>query len=169
MIRARGVAWFAVCLVVACGGVEQRTASIDEPLRELPDARALELISTTLARLHIENSRNWDIDVSARRPLRVDIRLDGTDFGVEYVTEQDRVDMGADVIPEPDPEGQLRIMRGTHADSHAQVLVLDATSYEYDEHLEHVQGGAVGIRDAEGRLARDVEDFVAYARGQDLN
>ena len=169
MIVLRGLTCVLLLALASCGASTVPRADVEESLRELPDARALELIGTTLSRLHVQNSRNWEIDVSARRPLRVDVRLDGSDFGVEYVTEQDRVEMGPEIIPEPDPDGQLRIMRGTHADSHAQVLVLDAQTYEYDEQIEHVQEGAVGIRDAEGRLARDVEDFVAYARGQGLN
>lgn len=164
----------AICIVLlmswlaACGGTQIEASVADEPPRELADARALEIIEEVLVRNHEPASRGWDVDVNASRALSVDVRINASEFGIEYVTTQDRADMG-EVIPEADPDGQLRIMRGARADSHAQILVLDSKSYLYDDHIEHVQQGAAGIRDAEGRLARDVEDFVAYARGQGLN
>ncbi|MBK8168995.1 MAG: hypothetical protein IPK60_01470 [Sandaracinaceae bacterium] len=157
------------CAVLnACGSAPAQTGISIAPPRELAEARALQIISDELTHLSVPNSRDWDIDVNAARALRVDVHVDGSDFGIEYVTAQDRSDMG-DIIPDPDPDGQLRIMRGSRADGHAQVLVLDSQSYLYDEHIENVQEGALGMRDAEGRLTRDVEDFIAYARGQGLN
>jgi hypothetical protein len=55
---------------------------------------------------------------------------------------------------------------GRHEERPAQVLVLDHRSYRYDPNRKRVQRGAIGIREAESRIRRDVRDYLEYVRGQ---
>lgn len=134
-------------------------------LQVISEADAIQIISDTLKQAGIQAKSGWNVDISAEEPLHVDVRLNDTEFGIEWVSAQDRLDYG-NAIPEPDPNGQLRILSGANHDAQAQVLVLDFRTYRYDPDPEHDRNGATSALDAESRLKRDVKDFIEYVRGQ---
>lgn len=152
-----------VTLMAGCGGGahQVRETETDQLLAE---ARAIELIASTLDEAGIGATGGWRVNIGAPQPLEVDVRLAGGHYGIEYVTAQDRIDYGTS-IPQPDNE-TLRILPGTGDDSAVQILILDERAFRFDPHLEHVQAGESSATDIEGRLARDVRDYIAYVRGQ---
>ncbi|MFW6066759.1 MAG: hypothetical protein ACOC97_00355 [Myxococcota bacterium] len=160
--------WIPLVLlaVSACGGAgpPPREAT-DASLRIISEADAVGIISDTIRATGAELESGWEVDIAAEEPLQVDIRLEGTNYGVEWVSSQDRLDYGT-AIPDPDPDGQLRILPGAGEDEEAQILVLDFRTYRYDPDPERVRGGAPGAREVESRLRRDVRDFLEYVRGQ---
>ena len=161
-------AWvgLAICsALVACGGQSLPRGPRESELRGIADSRALEMITEVLREAGIGTATGWQIDVGGSAPFAADVRLANTDFGIEWVTAQDRAEHGT-LIPEADPNGQLRILPGAGEDARCQVLVLDHRNYRWDPDLERVERGSVGVREAEGRLRRDVQDFVEYVRGQ---
>jgi len=153
----------ALLLVASCGAPAVRR-SADEPAEDLGETRALEVITATLNGLDVRSSTGWEVDIGGEERLRVDLHLGNGDFGIEYVTGQDRADDAA--LPPPPRTRELQILPGNGDDARAQLLLLDERSYGFDPHVEHVQEGQTSARDAEGRLARDVTDFVQYVRGQ---
>jgi hypothetical protein len=107
----------------------------------------------------------WPVVLGGREPISVDARIGATSFGLEFVDPQDRTDH-ADVFPEPRADGQLLLIEGRGQDDSARVLVLDHRSYRYDSDLDRVQRGAIGIREAEARLRRDLRDFLEHVRAE---
>ena len=134
-------------------------------VRTLDEGRALELIAQVLAEEAVERGPAWSVQVAPETALDVDVRLAASSFGIEWVSAQDRADLG-DALPQPAPDGQLRIVPGTGGDAGAQVLLLEHSVYEFVNEREHVQSGAPGARETEVRLHRDVRDFLQYVRGQ---
>jgi hypothetical protein len=133
--------------------------------RSLSESRAMELVREVLNESGIVYERRWDVEVGQGASLPVDVRFSGSDFGIEWVSPQDRIDHG-DSIPGPDADGQLRILPGVGANNGAQILVLDHESYRYDPHRQNVDRGATGVREVESRVRRDLRDFLEYVRGQ---
>ena len=107
----------------------------------------------------------WSVEIAPETSLDVDVRLDSSSYGIEWVSAQDRADLG-DLLPEPASDGQLRIVAGMGEDASAQILILDHTAYRFTLEREQVQRGAPGARETEERLRRDVVDFLQYVRGQ---
>jgi hypothetical protein len=153
-------------LAAGCGGVQTPERVSEADMRSIVEARAIELIEQTLAEGRIERGQAMTIDLGrGEERFEVDVRLGNGSYGIEFVTSQDRSDWG-DAIPPQDPEGQLRIMPGLGDDANVQVLVLDHRQYRFDPDLERVQRGSTGVREAEGRLQRDVRDYIEYVRAQ---
>jgi hypothetical protein len=163
MIPAVGAGLCALSLGASCGAAPPpRTA--DEPEVQLGETRALEVIEATLRERGVLYTPGWDLDVGGELRFNVDLHLGTGDFGIEYVTAQDRAD--EPTLPPPPRTRELQILPGAGDDSRAQILLLDERAYTFDPHAEHVQAGATSAQDAEGKLARDVSDFVEYVHGQ---
>lgn len=161
--------WIALiaCLgPVACAGSQPPAEEPTEgELRIISEADAVGIIGETVRGRGATPETGWEVDIAVEDPILVDIRIGGTLYGIEWVSAQDRRAYG-DALPDPDPNGQLRILPGAGDDAQAQVLVLDFRSYRYDPDADRVRHGAPGSREAESRLRRDVRDFLEYVRGQ---
>ena len=164
---SRCCAWCCLLLLAlpACG--PRATPGPSEPpeLLAVSEARALEIIGEVLAEASVARGPSFSIAIGPRAELEVDVRLASSRFGIEWISPQDRADLGA-AVPEPASGGQLRIVPGHGEDASAQVLALEHTSYRYANDREAVQSGVPGALEAEGRLRRDVRDFLEYVRGQ---
>lgn len=150
---------------IACGPPPRVRHASDADLRDISETRAGEIITEVVGEVGTTVQQGWPIDAGEGAPFRVDFQVASSDFGIEWVSPQDRVDHGT-TIPEPDAQGQLRIMSGAGNDAGKQVVVLDHRNYRYDPDIARVQAGAFGSREAEGRLRRDVRDFLDYVHGQ---
>lgn len=155
--------------IAGCGPTSSHAenAGPSEPanVRTLDENRALALIGEVLQEESVALGAVWSIDIGQTEPLAVDLRLASSNYGIEWMSPQDRADFG-EAIPEPDPGGQLRIVPGGGADDGAQILILDHSSYEFANEREHVERGVPAARESEERLRRDVRDFLHYVRGQ---
>lgn len=170
--RSRSRSVVAVVLLlglvpVGCGPTSTRNAGPSTPaeLRTLDEDRALVLIAEVLADEGVARGPLWTVPLAQGLELSVDVRLAQSSFGIEWVSPQDRADLG-DAVPRPATDGQLRIAPGDGDASDAQILILDHSTYEFANEREHVQRGVPGAREAEVRLHRDVRDFLQYVRGQ---
>ena len=150
---------------VACGPPPHPERATDADLREITETQAGEIIAEVGRQSSVVISSGWRVNIGTTEPFEVDFRLGETAFGVEWVTPQDRADFG-NHLPEPDPNGQLKIVPGRGADGAVQILVLEATTYRYDPDADRVQQGSFGMREAEGNIQRDVRDYFQYVRDQ---
>lgn len=160
-------AWLALlpfALALGCGSAPPAPAAPPE-LRTLGESRALEIVSEVLSDEGVALGPAWTVRIARDTEIEIDARLARTNFGIEWVSLQDRTDLG-DALPRPADNGQLRILPGIESDASVQVLVLEASAYSYTNEREHVQRGVPGAAEAEGRLRRDVRDFLEYVRGQ---
>ena len=150
-----------IALLLACGGPPAASART-EALRILPEDHALSIVREALRDAGATASPTYAVDVG-EEALEVDVALDASPFGIEWVSAYDRSRRSD--LPEPLQDGQLRILPGIGADADKQILILDERSYRFHPDREAVEGGAIGMAEAELRLRRDVSDFVTYARG----
>ena len=159
----------AVLLTAPACGASSRSSSDGSSSaqdRTLSETRALMLIGDVLAEQGVSRGALWVVPVGHGQELEVDIRLASSSFGIEWMSPQDREDLG-EAIPGPTDDGRLRIVPGFgegHTDD--QVLILEHTTYDFVNEREHVQAGRAGARETEERLRRDVIDFVHYVQGQ---
>ncbi len=162
-LLARRLLLLLSVVAVGCGGAPPGHVPPARP-HDLGEARALEVIAETLQHEGIAAGPGWEVDVGGAERMRVDVRLGGGTFGVEYVTRQDREDV-AELPPAPTTL-ELQILPGAGEDTRAQVLLLDERAYRFYPGVADAQDGRRSAHHAEGRLGRDVADFVAYVRGQ---
>jgi hypothetical protein len=106
----------------------------------------------------------WRVRLPERADFEVDLRLGDTRFGVEWVSPADRATLGAS-LPEPDPSGQLRVVRGEAASEPALILLLDDRSYRLAQR-DAAEPAGERERELEDRLRRDLHDFIDYAHSQ---
>lgn len=149
----------------ACGSAQRPRGPSADELRTIHEQRAFELIQEVLDEAGVRAEHEWQIDIGAPEPLDVDVRLGGTEFGIEWVSPQDREDY-REAIPPPDPEGLLRILPGAGDDAQAQILVMHERMYRYDPDRERVQRGSTGVHEVEARVRTYVRDYLEYVRGQ---
>ncbi|MFK7989331.1 MAG: hypothetical protein AB8I08_25155 [Sandaracinaceae bacterium] len=165
--------WLAVgaisglLLLPSCGPQSRatETAAGSAEVRTLSEGRALTLINEVFAEEGVPVTAGWTLTVGQDTALPVDLRVADSHYGLEWMSAQDRVDLG-DAIPGPTDNGQLRLVPGRDGEMDAQVWILEHTRYEYANEREHVQSGVSGAGDAEARLRQDARDFLHYVRGQ---
>jgi hypothetical protein len=155
----------AACASAATAAPAARAPNVPE-LHSLDETRALSLIDELLLEVE-QQPRNGGFRVALPRHggLDVDVRLGDSAFGIEWVSDRDRLAYG-DRLPPPDPDGQLRVLRAD--DSQGQqvlILVLDHESYRFASDARSAP--EVGDEhDAEQRLRRDLLAFVEYTKSQ---
>ncbi|MFT5357919.1 MAG: hypothetical protein ACI9KE_005156 [Polyangiales bacterium] len=150
---------FALLSITAssgCGATQTPSDNGESGLRSLPESRALEVVREAAADSGVNVGEGFSADL-AGGAIDVDFRL-GTNFGVEWVSAQDRAN--DPTLPEPPTGGQLRIIAEPGG---AQILILESASYRYDPRRARVQAGATSAADVEARLRRDLRDFFVYA------
>jgi len=149
--------------VPGCGASSRSSeSSASAQSRTLSETRALVIIAETLSDHAIPRGSMWQITLPGGEALDVDVRLAQSQFGIEWMSPQDRSDLG-EAVPGPTEDGRLRIVPGRGEE---QVLVLEHSSYDFVNEREHVQAGRAGARETEERLRRDVVDFIHYVQGQ---
>lgn len=130
----------------------------------LTEEQALLVIQEALVHEGARVEPNWPLKVGEQAELTADLRVGKEAFGIEWVSDEDRMTYAA-VLPQSTPQGPLRIITGVSRDQRtAQILVLDANAYEYEANPQLVQRGAPSITEAEERVRRDVAEFLEYAR-----
>ena len=153
----------AALLLSGCGAAPP-VACVPDAYEELPESHALAVIQEELRAIAVDTSPNWTIS-AGRTQAGIDLRLRGSAFGIEWVSAADRRS-APELWPEPAPGGNLTLLPGAGRDARAQVLVIDHGAFRFDRDRERVQHGCVGLTEVEGRLRREVRDFVHYARTQ---
>lgn len=156
-----------VASIAGCGASSRsRDSTAEAQNRTLDETRALLLIEEVLMENGVSRNHAWAVPIHHGVELEVDVRLAQSRFGIEWMSPQDRADLG-EQVPGPTATGNLRIVPGFgegHDD--IQILILEHSTYDFVNEREHVQGGRAGARETEERLRRDVLDFIHYVQGQ---
>jgi hypothetical protein len=150
--------------LVASGvlGCEPEPPKVPNPTRTLDERRAIEIIRTAVQAEGMAPApgRDETLPVSGK-PIHIDVGIDGKKFGIVYVSDDDQVSLGKDV-GEPNKKGEKLNTGYAGADNKVHFVLLYQTNYRYDDLVG--QGHEQTTITAEGELARDVRDFVTYAR-----
>jgi len=148
--------------LAACGSPEPRTAN---PTRPLDERRAIEIILAAFADERDRPIPGRVVRLSQGQDLEVDVGAQGKKYGVAYVTTNERQRLG-NVLPQREPSmgDALQLVSGLGDDYDARVLVLQDTSYLYDDHIgeQHRETTVT----AELKLRRDVRDFLVRAHSE---
>jgi hypothetical protein len=161
---SRGRLWagLGAFALVACSSPEPRTAN---PTRPLDERRAIEIILAAFADERDHPVPGRIVRLSQGSELEIDVGSQGKKYGVAYVTTNERVKLGANLpAREPSMGDALQLVSGLGEDSDARVLVLQDSSYLYDDHVgeEHRETTVT----AELKLRRDVRDFLVRAHAE---
>ena len=155
--------WVPLALfVAACSSPEPRTAN---PTRPLDERRAIEIILAAFADERDHPVPGRIVRLAQGQELEVDVAAQGKKYGVAYVTTNERARLGSVLPPrEPNMGDALQLVSGLGEDGDARVLVLQDTSYLYDDHVgeEHRETTVT----AELKLRRDVRDFLVRAHAE---
>ncbi len=167
MTKTRFRYFRALCVCIACSSIGLACGPAGAPRgselptdAELPESRAVAIVAEALQDAGVTPGPAFPMDVGEPAPLEVDVRLGSRDFGIEWVSSQDREDHPS--LPSPAPNGQLRVFPGSGDDAGIQVLILDASAFLYDGDRDRVQAGATSLMDIEARIRRDVRDFLVH-------
>jgi len=148
--------------VAACSSPEPRTAN---PTRPLDERRAIEIILAAFADERDHPVPGRMVRLSQGNDLEVDVAAQGKKYGVAYITANERVRLGV-ALParEPSMGDALQLVSGQGDEGDARVLVLQDTSYLYDDHVgeQHRETTVT----AELKLRRDVRDFLVRAHAE---
>jgi hypothetical protein len=158
-------AWFRLGLVLLTAGCGSPPPHAPNPTRPLDERRAVEIMLTAFREEGDGGVTGRSIALAAGKRLQVDVGATGKKYGVAYVTANERRALGLAVpAPQPGMEDALHLVRGTQNDADARILVLQDTDYLYDDEIgdEH----EATVLTAEGKLDRDVRDFIVRAHAE---
>jgi|GEM_PF-2279470 len=153
-----------VALTSACTREGARSPNRARPVDE---ARAVNLIATTLTSAGERPRPGRSVRLASGRALGVDVTVEGHRYGISYLTASDLADLSPrDDLPPHMPDGDLPIAQGSGPDRDVVVLVLFADDYLHDD-LAGDRHERTAIA-AERRIQRDVRDFLTQARARKL-
>lgn len=149
-------------LALACGKPEPRTA---HPTLVLDERRAVQIIEDTFREARDTPVPGGHIALSPEHSLEIDVRAQGKQYGVAYVTGRERAKLGRALAPRDLSMGEdaLQLVSGIGGDANARVLLLRDNDYVYDQPAAGTH--AKSTLAAELKLRRDVHDFILHAQG----
>lgn len=144
---------------MGCGPPAARAPN---PTRPLDERRAIEVIRIAIAREGAQPAAGRDVQLAGNgKTIRIDVGVQGHEFGVVYVTDEDAQKLGDAIPPANKQDEKLRLVRAG-ADGETRLVLLYQTNYRYDDLVgeSHEQTTIT----AERLLTRDVQDFITHAR-----
>ena len=158
-------AWFRLGLVLLTAGCGSPPPHAPNPTRPLDERRAVEIILTAFREEGDGGVTGRSVALAAGKRLQVDVGATGKKYGVAFVTGNERRALGLAVpAAQPGMEDALHLVRGTQNDADARILVLQDTDYLYDDQVG--EDHEATVLTAEGKLDRDVRDFIVRARAE---
>jgi hypothetical protein len=147
-------------VAAGCGPGE---AKAPIPTRPLDERRAIEVIRRSIKDAGVDPDSGRDEPIAnAGKPLHIDVGVKGHAYGIAYITSEDADALGS-AIPSPNnPDEKLKLVRCGDGETH--VVLLYQQNYRYDDLTGEAHEKTTIT--AEGALARDVRDFVTYARSK---
>jgi hypothetical protein len=142
-----------------CGPGE---AKAPNPTKPIDERRAIEVIRRAMKSEGISPAGGRDERFATRSgSLHIDVGAEGKQFGVAYITDEDAKDLAENVTPNKKDE-KLKIV--TVGDGKGRVLLLFQQNYLFDDLTGELHEQTMIT--AENALARDVRDFVTYAKSK---
>jgi len=143
---------------LGCGPEEVRAPN---PTRSLDERRAVEVIRRAVSQEGEQPAPGRDVELRTGKTLHVDVSIEGHDFGIAYISDDDRDKLGDAIKPPNAKDEKLRLER-VGADSEVRVVLLYQDNYRYDDLAG--ESHELTTITAERALTRDVKDFVTYAK-----
>jgi hypothetical protein len=163
-MRALALAALATLTALTTGACGPGEAKAPNPTRPLDERRAIEVIRRAI-RNEGENpdpGRDEPL-VNGAKPVHIDVGVKGHAYGVAYITSEEAEALATAIPTANKKDEKLKLVRaGAGGDVH--VVLLYQQNYLYDDLAGEVHEKTTIT--AESALARDVQDFVTYARSQ---
>jgi hypothetical protein len=150
-----------VAMSAGCAPPASKTANPTKPISE---RRALDVIARAVKKAKLKAVDGRDI-VTDGGDVHIDVAVDDHQFGVVYLTDNDRANSDTSRLPRREGKSnKLLVARGIGKATGAVVLILYDTDYLYDDQVgeEHEQTAIT----AERTLERDVTDFLVTAKSE---
>ena len=165
--RALGARGWAVVAAVTCGaalGCGPGEARAPNPTRPLDERRAIEVIRRAVKAEGVEPTVGRDEKVAgSSKTIHLDVGVQGKRYGVAFVTSDDATALGESIPAANKKDEKLKLVPAGE-DGKIHVLLLFQQNYLYDDLAGDAHEQTVIT--AEGALARDVRDFVTYAKSK---
>ncbi len=151
------LALFAL-LGAACGPEEARAPN---PTRTLDERRAIEVIRRAVVEDGVRPAGGRDVELRNGKTLHVDVSIEGHEYGIAYISNDDADKLGDAIKPANKP-GESLILERVGPDAEVRVVLLYQSNYRYDDLAGEVH--EMTTITAERELARDVRDFITHAK-----
>jgi hypothetical protein len=187
-----GALGVAAALLFGCGGGEPKTADDARPPNEPPEVG---VIVRAIRAAGMKPAPGREVKLTTGGSIFVDVRVEGHEFGIAYIDQNDLKWFGGSIPPYGnDPQQRLRIVRGG-ADGETRILLLYYQAYDYrarpgrDRTLDVTTLGVglapqlgVGLTqlavesdlddkrkaESERKLTLDAQKFIDYARAKNF-
>lgn len=162
-IRALGTIVAASALILSTIGCGPPAAKAPNPTRPIDEGRALKLIAQSVRAEGFEALPPRMVKLSGGTQVRLDVGVNGREFGFVYLTASDIQSLGKDPLAtRPDTGNELIVRSGEGEDDKLHVVILYASDYKYDDNIgEDHEATAIT---AENKLDRDARDFLMIAQ-----
>jgi hypothetical protein len=147
-------------LIVGLFGCEPGEAKAPNPTRPLAESRAVEVIRRAMRNEHADPAPGRD-EPLAGKSIHLDVGVAGHSYGVAYISQEDATAL-AGAIPPPNKKDEKLKLVHAGSDGETRIVLLFEQNYLYDDQAGDVHEQTTIT--AEGSLARDVQDFITYAR-----
>jgi hypothetical protein len=153
----------AIALALASAGCGPGEVKAPNPTRPLNERRAIEVIRRAMKNEGAEPTAGRDEVLQTGKPIHIDVGVAGHSYGVAYISSEDASALGQ-AIPNPNQKDEkLKLVRAGQ-DGETRIVLLFQQNYLYDDQLGEAHEQTTIT--AESSLARDVQDFITYARSQ---
>lgn len=142
--------------LIGCG---PEPVKAPNPTRTLDERRALEVIRRAVAMEGEQPAAAREVELRAGKPLRVDVSIDGHEFGIAYISAEDADKLGDAIVNKKGDNLQLERV-GPEGD--VRILLLFQEDYVYDDLAG--ESHEMTTITAERALTRDVRDFITGAK-----
>jgi hypothetical protein len=167
--RRMGVAVAAALALVSlgagCGGSQTGPTKLDT--RPLEEQKAFDVIKAVLAERGYTAEADVAIELTTKARFQADFRLTGQKIAIEYLVDQDRIEIGA--IPPPATGSRLHVLQATtvpadpkQAGETLYIFFLDDRNYLYQFNPTSENRADITLNEVQSRLKRDVVDFLTW-------
>jgi len=152
-------------LAAGCGGAQDGQVKLDT--RPLEQPKAFDILNAALAERDYAVDADFKVELTTQARFAADLHATGQKFAIEYLVEQDRIEIG--FIPPPAAGSRLHVLQATAVTAEADkpgetlyVFFLDDRSYEYQFNPTSENRADITLAEVQSRLKRDVVDFLTW-------
>jgi len=152
-------------LFAGCGGAQNGPAKLD--VRPLEEPKAFDVVKAVLAERGYTGETGTKVELTTQARFEADFRVPGKKIAIEYLVDQDRVEIG--LIPPPASGSRLHVLQATTVPADAKaagetlyVFFLDDRSYEYQFNPTSDNRADITLNEVLSRLKRDLIDFFTW-------
>jgi len=162
---ALAVALLLSTLAVGCGGAQSGEAKLDT--RPLEEPKVFEILNAVLAERSYTAETDVTIELTTQARFKADFRVVGQKIAIEYLTEQDRIEIG--LIPPAAAGSRLHVLQANTVPSDPKqagetlyVFFLDDRSYAYQFNPTSENRADITFTEVQTRVKRDLIDFFTW-------